>query len=77
MVDIDIDLSPVLLDVVGSLSDASIQGNVRKVLRKTQERTTISYSLHTYTYIQPVVPGQTDQLKVNERLEDVHIGDPA
>ena len=34
MVDIDIDLSPVLLDVVGSLSDASIQGNVRKVLRK-------------------------------------------
>ena len=30
-----------------------------------------------FTYIQPVVPGQTDQLKVDERLEDVHIGDPA
>ena len=41
------------------------------------KRTTISYSLHTYTYIQPVVPGQTDQLKVDERLEDVYIGDPA
>ena len=41
------------------------------------KRTTISYSLHTFTYIQPVVPGQTDQLKVDERLEDVYIGDPA
>ena len=30
-----------------------------------------------FTYIQPVVPGQTDQLKVDERLEDVYIGDPA
>ena len=39
MIDIDIDLSPVLLDVVGSLSDVSVQGDVRKVLRKTQIRT--------------------------------------
>ena len=72
MVDIDIDLSPVLLDVVGSLSDASVQGDVRKVLRKTQVRTTKSHSLHS-TYIHPGSLGLTDIVEIDKRFEDVGI----
>ena len=74
MIDIDTDLSPVLLDVVGSLSDASVQGNVRKVLRKTQVRTTKSHSLHS-TYIHPGSLGLTDIVEVDKRFEDVGIGE--
>ena len=70
---IDIDLSPVLLDVVGSLSDVSVQGDVRKVLRKTQVRTTKSHSLHS-TYIHPGSLGLTDIVEIDKRFEDVSVG---
>ena len=84
IVEIDIDLSPVLPDVVGSLSDVSVQGDVRKVLRKTQERTTKSHSLCS-TYIHPACVNQTkvswgslgltDIVEIDKRFEDVGIGE--
>jgi len=74
MVDIDIDLSPVLLDVVGSLSDSSVQGDVRKVLRKTQVRTTKSLPLRS-TYIHPGSLGLTDIVEIDKGFEDVGVGE--
>ena len=74
IVEIDIDLSPVLPDVVGSLSDVSVQGDVRKVLRKTQVRTTKSLSLRS-THIHPGSLGLTDIVEVDKRFEDVGVGE--
>ena len=74
IVEIDIDLSPVLPDVVGSLSDVSVQGDVRKVLRKTQVRTTKSHSLRS-TYIHPGSLGLTDIVEIDKRFEDVGVGE--
>ena len=78
---VNVHLAPVLLDVVGRLSEAGIQGNIGKVLSKDKsaiiQTTTIRTVLKFFrlTYIHPRVFGLTDKVKIDEGFEDVGIGE--
>ena len=66
---LNVHLAPVLLDVIGSLSESGIQGNIGKVLRNILENKDIKEFVQV-TYIHPGVLGLTDKVKINEWFED-------
>ena len=66
---VDVHLAPVLLDVICSLSDASVQGNIGEELKTSKF---LSYPL---TYIKPGVLRLTLKIQIYERFEHSLVGD--